>query len=76
MLELAWAELSEVSKRIEYLQGQRFAMRIGAGLKQTRPIAGEIERAISERERVVARIANLMQAGALDEPERGYRRAA
>jgi hypothetical protein len=75
MLELAWAELADVTRRIEYLQSQRLEnMRAKVGRPQS--IESEFDRTISERDRVVSRIASLMKAGALNEQRGAYRRAA
>lgn len=41
-----------------------------------RPLADNLDRVISERERVVARITALIRAGALNRPKAPYRHAA
>jgi hypothetical protein len=76
MLELAWTELGAVTRRIDHLQAQRDIARTRESVGKVRIFADELDRAINERDRLVARIALLINAGALECPEPRYRLAA
>jgi hypothetical protein len=76
MLELAWAELAEVSRRIDQLKAQRSMARTVQNAGRVRVLADELDRAISEREHQVARITAIIGGGGLEGRDALYRLAA
>jgi hypothetical protein len=76
MLKMAWAELSELSARIDHLQAQRNAARAMGRDARATTLAAELDSASRERDCVVARITAQVTAGALHRPEAAHRLVA
>jgi hypothetical protein len=78
MLTLAWAELSELTMRIEHLQSRRSTAKLTESVGAAKALAEALDHAMSERDRVVSQITARISAGALHQPpaRADYRHAA
>jgi hypothetical protein len=64
MLTMAWVELTTISTQINFLQGERAAARAKDDHRRAGELTAELAEAMSLRARLVARIGELLGAGA------------
>jgi len=69
MLAMAWLELNELTMRIENLKGRRNAAKRVDDRDFDKMLADTLAKAVRERDRLVAKIAGLIAAGADDEAD-------